>query len=72
MHGERGAAAGHVTGGDTAPSRCTTCGGAELRLHRKTVRAHFGGRDVRIDVDSYECRGCGELHFRGAGPGGVR
>jgi YgiT-type zinc finger domain-containing protein len=79
MHGERtgGGAAGSAPGGDTAPSRCsrcTKCGGSELRSHRRTVRARFGGQDVRLDVASDECLRCGEIHYGeiGFGAGGAR
>ena len=62
-----GAAPGYPSGagGDAPPSSCTACGGAELRLRRRPIRARFGGQEVRLEVASYECQGCGELHYGG-------
>ena len=52
-------------GRTAGPARCTRCGG-ELRFRRRPVRAEFGGQWERVEVETSECVGCGDLSYHRA------
>ena len=45
-------------------TRCARCGG-EMRFRRQPVRGEFRGQWVRVEVESSQCTGCGDLQFHG-------
>ena len=47
------------------PARCARCGG-EMRFTRRPLRAEFGGQWVRVEVETSECTGCGDLQYHRA------
>ena len=52
-------------------ARCARCGG-EMRFTRRPLRAEFGGQWVRVEVESSQCAGCGDLQYHGASSGSTR